>query len=101
VDPLTLACRYAIDATGHEAIVARLIAKKTDRVVVKGEGFMWAEKAESMIIRHTREIFPGLVVTGMAANAVSGEHRMGPVFGGMLLSGEYAASLVIRELSAR
>ena len=101
VDPLTLACRYAIDATGHEAIVARLIAKKTDRVVVKGEGFMWAEKAESMIIRHTREIFPGLVVTGMAANAVSGEHRMGPVFGGMLLSGEYAASLVIRELSSR
>jgi thiamine thiazole synthase len=34
----------------------------------------------------------------MAANAVAGEHRMGPVFGGMLLSGEYAASLVVKEL---
>jgi len=68
---------------------------------VKGEGFMWAEKAESMIISHTKEIFPGLIVAGMAANAVFGETRMGPVFGGMLLSGEHAASLVLRELGTR
>jgi thiamine thiazole synthase len=101
IDPLSLGCRYAIDATGHDAVIARLVAKKTDRVIVKGEGFMWAEKAESMIIAHTREIFPGLIVTGMAANTVSGEHRMGPVFGGMLLSGEHAASLVSRELGVR
>ena len=100
VDPLTIGCKYAIDATGHEAVVARLIAKKSDAISVKGEGFMWAERAEAYIIGHTREIFPGLVITGMAANAVAGEHRMGPVFGGMLLSGEYAASLVIRELCA-
>ncbi|MCE5298182.1 MAG: sulfide-dependent adenosine diphosphate thiazole synthase [Methanoregulaceae archaeon] len=101
VDPLTLGCRYAIDATGHDAVVARLVAKKSEQVIVKGEGFMWAEKAESMIIEHTKEIFPGLIVTGMAANAVCGEHRMGPVFGGMLLSGEHAASLVTRELCGR
>ncbi|MDD1705771.1 MAG: sulfide-dependent adenosine diphosphate thiazole synthase [Methanoregulaceae archaeon] len=101
VDPLTLGCRYAIDATGHDAVVARLVAKKSDQVIVKGEGFMWAEKAESMIIAHTREIFPGLIVAGMAANAVAGEHRMGPVFGGMLLSGEYAASLIAKELCGR
>jgi thiamine thiazole synthase len=101
VDPLTLGCRYAIDATGHDAVVARLVAKKSDQVIVKGESFMWAEKAESMIIAHTREIFPGLIVAGMAANAVAGEHRMGPVFGGMLLSGEYAASLIAKELCGR
>jgi thiazole biosynthesis enzyme len=98
VDPLTIGCRYAIDATGHDAVVARLVEKKSDAVTVKGEGFMWAHVAESNIISHTREIYPGLIVAGMAANAVSGEHRMGPVFGGMLLSGEHAASLVIREL---
>ena len=98
VDPLTIGCRFVIDATGHDAAVARLVEKRSDAVRVKGEGFMWADRAESSIVGHTREIFPGLIVTGMAANAVSGEHRMGPVFGGMLLSGEHAASLVIREL---
>jgi thiazole biosynthesis enzyme len=100
VDPLTIGCRYAIDATGHEAVVARLVERKSNALIVKGEGFMLAHLAESNIISHTKEIYPGLIVTGMAANAVAGEHRMGPVFGGMLLSGEHAASLVIRKLSS-
>jgi thiamine thiazole synthase len=34
----------------------------------------------------------------MAANAVGGENRMGAVFGGMLLSGEHAANLVIQKM---
>jgi thiamine thiazole synthase len=34
----------------------------------------------------------------MAANAIAGESRMGAVFGGMLLSGEHAANLVIKSL---
>jgi thiamine thiazole synthase len=93
-----MACRYTIDATGHEAVVARLVEKKGGNLAVKGESFMWAERAESHIIRHTREVYPGLVVAGMAANAVAGESRMGPVFGGMLLSGEHAAGLVVKNL---
>ncbi|MEI7858133.1 MAG: ribose 1,5-bisphosphate isomerase, partial [Methanomicrobiales archaeon] len=32
------------------------------------------------------------------ANAVGGESRMGAVFGGMLLSGEHAANLVMKNL---
>jgi len=31
----------------------------------------------------------------MAANAVFGGHRMGPIFGGMMLSGERAAEVAI------
>ena len=93
VDPLTMRCRIAVDATGHDAVLARLVEKKGGDVRVRGEGFMWADRAESAILSHTREIYPGLVVCGMAANAVAGEHRMGPVFGGMLLSGEHAAAL--------
>lgn len=101
VDPLTLGCRYTIDATGHDAVIARLVARKSGAVTVKGEGFMWADRAESRITSHTREVFPGLIVAGMAANAVAGENRMGPVFGGMLLSGRHAAALVSRELASR
>jgi thiazole biosynthesis enzyme len=95
VDPLTIASRFTVDATGHEAVVARLVEEKTGQVEVKGERSMWAERAEDQVIHHTREIFPGLIVTGMAANAVAGEHRMGPIFGGMLLSGERAAQIIL------
>ncbi|WAC04122.1 MAG: sulfide-dependent adenosine diphosphate thiazole synthase [Methanoregula sp.] len=98
VDPLIMSCRYTVDATGHDAVVARLVEKKGGNLHVKGEGFMWADRAESRILQHTREVFPGLIVAGMAANAVAGESRMGPVFGGMLLSGEQAANLVINSL---
>ncbi|UUX91235.1 sulfide-dependent adenosine diphosphate thiazole synthase [Methanoplanus endosymbiosus] len=93
IDPLTLATKVTIDATGHDSVVAHLVRDKGGSVDIKGEGFMWADRAESNILSHTKEIFPGLIVTGMAANAVGGERRMGPVFGGMLLSGEKAAKL--------
>ncbi|MCK9277892.1 MAG: sulfide-dependent adenosine diphosphate thiazole synthase [Methanoculleus sp.] len=98
VDPLTVACTCTVDATGHDAMVARMIERKGGRLQVKGESFMWAERAESQILDHTKEVFPGLFVTGMAANAVAGECRMGPIFGGMLLSGERAAELVAERL---
>lgn len=99
VDPLAVACTYTVDATGHDAMVARMVERKGGDLQVPGESFMWAERAESEIMRHTREVFPGLFVTGMAANAVAGECRMGPIFGGMLLSGERAADLVAERLA--
>jgi sulfide-dependent adenosine diphosphate thiazole synthase len=99
VDPLTIACTYTVDATGHDAVIARMVERKGGGFQVKGESFMWADRAESQILNHTREIFPGLVVAGMAANAVAGECRMGPIFGGMLLSGERAAELVASSLN--
>lgn len=98
VDPLTIRCRAVIDATGHDATIAHMVAKKGGDLPIRGEGFMWADRAENRILDHTKEVFPGLFVTGMAANAVAGECRMGPIFGGMLLSGERAAELVAERL---
>ena len=40
-----------------------------------------------------------LVHTGMSANAAFGSYRMGPIFGGMLLSGKKVAELVLRQLA--
>ena len=58
---------------------------------------MWAEKAEELTIENTREICPGVYVAGMSANAAFGGPRMGPIFGGMLLSGKKTAELIIAK----
>jgi thiamine thiazole synthase len=62
---------------------------------------MWAELAERTILDNTREVYPGVYVAGMAANAAFGAPRMGPIFGGMLLSGERAAELILGQLGDR
>jgi len=59
---------------------------------------LWAEVAEKDTMTNTREVFPGLYVFGMAANATFGSYRMGPIFGGMLLSGEKVAALIKEAL---
>jgi thiazole biosynthesis enzyme len=103
VDPLTARCKVAVDATGHEADICRIVVEKvgpklrTKTGDVMGQKAMWAEKAERETLENTREVYPGLVVAGMTANAVFGSPRMGAIFGGMLLSGEKAAR-VTREL---
>ncbi|MCD1296227.1 ribose 1,5-bisphosphate isomerase [Methanocella sp. CWC-04] len=97
VDPLSISSKVVIDATGHDADVCRIVQRKVSaerlnegRGVV-GEKSMWADVGEKVLLSTTKEVYPGLIVAGMAANAVSGGHRMGPIFGGMLLSGELAA----------
>ncbi len=104
VDPITMRARCVVDATGHAAEVARIVEKKsgirlkTKTGRIMGEQSMWAEVAEDMIVRNSREVCPGLYVCGMCANAVFGGPRMGPVFGGMLLSAEKVAGDLLRRL---
>ncbi|MFO7711621.1 MAG: sulfide-dependent adenosine diphosphate thiazole synthase [Dehalococcoidia bacterium] len=99
VDPLTVRCKVALDATGHDAEVCRIVVRKLGKGLktqtgdVMGEGSMWAERGESEIMENTREVYPGLLVAGMTANAVFGSPRMGAIFGGMLLSGKKAAEV--------
>lgn len=104
VDPLTIQSKFVVDATGHAAEVVNIFQKKmgakllTPTGIISGEKSLWADAAEKDTMINTREIFPGLYVTGMAANATFGSYRMGPIFGGMLLSGEKAAMLITEKL---
>ncbi len=104
VDPLTVQSKFVVDATGHATEVVAILQKKnevrlfTETGKIVGEKSLWAEAAERDTMNNTREVYPGLYVTGMAANATFGSYRMGPIFGGMLLSGEKAASLIVEEL---
>ena len=96
VDPLVLRAKVVIDATGHAAEVCNIVARKTGaKLKVLGEKSMWAEVGERLIVENTKQVCPGLLVAGMAANAVFNAPRMGAIFGGMLLSGKKAAELAI------
>lgn len=104
VDPLAVKAETVVDATGHDAEICRIVEKKIGQKLstpdgsVAGEKSMWAEEGERQIVHNTKEVYPGLFVCGMAANAVFGSPRMGAIFGGMLLSGEKAASIIKEKL---
>ena len=96
VDPLAIRSKLVIDATGHDAEVCHIVAKKVGaKFEIRGEKSMWAEVGEKEIVENTKQVCPGLMVAGMAASAVFGSPRMGPIFGGMLLSGKKAAELAV------
>jgi thiazole biosynthesis enzyme len=98
VDPLTVEAKFVVDSTGHGAQISQHLLKRGLIKDIPGEGPMWAEKGEELTVEHTREVFPGLYATGMAANALAGAPRMGPIFGGMLLSGRKAALEILQKL---
>jgi len=104
VDPLSIRSRVVIDATGHASEICHIVVNKlggklrTEGGGVMGEKSMWAEVAERKVMENTKEVYPGLIVAGMAANAVCGTPRMGAIFGGMLLSGKRAAEVALEIL---
>jgi thiazole biosynthesis enzyme len=100
VDPLGIKASYVVDGTGHPAEICRIVIRKmnvklnTKTGDVVGEMPLWAEKGEQFTVDNTKEVFPGLFVAGMAANNVFGGPRMGPIFGGMILSGRKVAEII-------
>ncbi len=103
VDPLGISASFVVDGTGHPAEICRIVTRKLDVKLntktggVVGEMPLWAEKGEQFTVANTGEVFPGLYVAGMAANNVFGGPRMGPIFGGMILSGRKVAELISQK----
>jgi len=102
VDPLAVKAKAVIDCTGHDAEVLAVASRKIPElgITVQGEKSMWSSRAEELTVKNTREVCPGLFAAGMAVAAIDRTPRMGPIFGGMLLSGEKVAKLVIEKLKS-
>lgn len=107
VDPIVIMAKCVLDGTGHPCEVTRTVAAKnsikldTPTGAVAGERSLSVEKGEEATVENTKEVFPGLFVSGMAANGVCGAFRMGPIFGGMLRSGKKVAKLMIEKLETK
>ncbi|MFP4006081.1 MAG: sulfide-dependent adenosine diphosphate thiazole synthase [Candidatus Hadarchaeia archaeon] len=100
VDPLSIKSKIVIDGTGHDAEICRLVEEKIPDadLEIPGERPMWADAGEQAVVNATKEIYPNLIVSGMAANNVAAKQRMGPIFGGMLLSGRKSAEIAMEKL---
>jgi len=100
VDPLGIKAKAVIDCTGHDAEVLSVASRKIPELnlFIQGEKSMWTTEAEKLTVEKTGEVCPGLYAAGMAVAALHNTPRMGPIFGGMLLSGKKIAELVIEKL---
>lgn len=104
VDPLNILAKCVVDGTGHDSEMCCTVARKngiklaTETGAVIGERSLDVVAGEEEVVKGTKEIYPGLYVCGMAASAVSGTPRMGPIFGGMLMSGKKVTELIIEKL---
>ncbi len=105
VDPLCVRSKIVVEATGHPLEVLKILEKKVDGKLftetgkIMGEKSMNAERGEKTVVENTKEIYNNVYVVGMAANAAFGTNRMGPIFGGMLISGKKLADMLIEKLS--
>jgi len=98
VDPIALESKIVVDATGHDAVTLQLLARRNLYQNIPGNGAMWVDRSEEMVMEKTGEVYPNLFVVGLSVAAVYGTPRMGPAFGSMLLSGRKGAELIRKKL---
>lgn len=103
VDPIVFSAKATLDATGHEAVLVQCLRKRRllsgSQVPAEiGEGPMDATAGEKFVVEHAGEVFPGLWISGMSVSATLAGPRMGPIFGGMLLSGKRVAGAIVAAL---
>jgi thiamine thiazole synthase len=100
VDPIALESKAVIDATGHDAWVAKSLEKR-GLLKMATFGPMDVQNSEDGVVEKTGEVYPGLFVCGMATSTVFGIPRMGPTFGGMLFSGRKVAGQIINTITPK
>lgn len=100
VDPLFVMSKAVVDATGHDAEVLSVASRKVPELDIQlaGEKSAYASEGEKLVIENTGRVVPGLYVAGMAVAALHGTPRMGPIFGGMLISGRRVAEQVVKDV---
>ncbi|KAG6476049.1 thiamine thiazole synthase 2, chloroplastic-like [Zingiber officinale] len=102
MDPNVMEARVVVSSCGHDGPFGATGVKRLKDIgmigSVPGMKALDMNTAEDAIVRLTREVVPGMIVTGMEVAEIDGSPRMGPTFGAMLISGQKAAHLALKAL---
>ncbi|KAI8148049.1 thiazole biosynthetic enzyme, chloroplastic [Fennellomyces sp. T-0311] len=95
MDPNVIEAKVVVSGCGHDGPFGASMVKRLQsiKLVEKTCGMRCLDmnSAEDEIVNQTREVVPGMVMTGMELAELDGASRMGPTFGAMLISGQRAA----------
>jgi len=102
MDPNVLEAKVVVSACGHDGPFGATGVKRLQELglvdKVPGMFALDMNKAEDAVVANTREVYPGMIITGMEVAEVDGCPRMGPTFGAMFISGQKAAYLALKKL---
>uniref|UniRef100_A0A0D3GRW0 Thiamine thiazole synthase, chloroplastic n=1 Tax=Oryza barthii TaxID=65489 RepID=A0A0D3GRW0_9ORYZ len=102
MDPNVMESRVVVSSCGHDGPFGATGVKRLQDIgmidAVPGMRALDMNTAEDEIVRLTREVVPGMIVTGMEVAEIDGAPRMGPTFGAMMISGQKAAHLALKAL---
>ncbi|CAH9119885.1 unnamed protein product [Cuscuta epithymum] len=102
MDPNVMEAKVVVSSCGHDGPFGATGVKRLKDIgminVVPGMKALDMNEAEDAIVRLTREVVPGMIVTGMEVAEIDGAPRMGPTFGAMMISGQKAAHLALKAL---
>ncbi|CAM8893608.1 unnamed protein product [Rhodiola kirilowii] len=102
MDPNVMEAKIVVSSCGHDGPFGATGVKRLKSIgmidSVPGMKALDMNTAEDAIVRLTREVVPGMIVTGMEVAEIDGSPRMGPTFGAMMISGQKAAHLALKAL---
>nr|Q41739.1 RecName: Full=Thiamine thiazole synthase 2, chloroplastic; AltName: Full=Thiazole biosynthetic enzyme 2; Flags: Precursor [Zea mays]AAA96739.1 thiamine biosynthetic enzyme [Zea mays] len=102
MDPNVMEAKVVVSSCGHDGPFGATGVKRLQDIgmisAVPGMKALDMNAAEDEIVRLTREVVPGMIVTGMEVAEIDGAPRMGPTFGAMMISGQKAAHLALKAL---
>ncbi|CAK7338377.1 unnamed protein product [Dovyalis caffra] len=102
MDPNVMEAKVVVSSCGHDGPFGASGVKRLKNIGmidnVPGMKALDMNVAEDATVRLTREIVPGMIVTGMEVAEIDGSPRMGPTFGAMMISGQKAAHLALKSL---
>ncbi|XP_030441853.1 thiamine thiazole synthase, chloroplastic-like [Syzygium oleosum] len=102
MDPNVMEAKVVVSSCGHDGPFGATGVKRLKSIgmidTVPGMKALDMNTAEDAIVGLTREVVPGMIVTGMEVAEIDGAPRMGPTFGAMMISGQKAAHLALKSL---